>query len=138
MRIKTSHVECGYCATLLVDTLQAFTEHDASREQNPLVKRIAELEAWKVAYLEWQETAAKLIERLQSQLAWTPVSEGLPAADTTDKWILLLANSDDPEAKWARFCMSPNGWHDGYENTPYDYIVDGYDVFRRIELPEAK
>lgn len=135
-------VTCGYCDAVIEDAPDAFAEHDATCERNPLVMRVREVEAWKAAYLEWQETAAKLIESLQSQLAWTPVAQGLPTepgcyeflrdTDTVEIDALDIWRLDTELQSCTEWYWKDHDWF------PSPLSARAYNWFRRIELPEAQ
>jgi hypothetical protein len=130
----------------------------ADELEEALTKRVAELEselriAWEddpavnelqleVAVLKDNlGIARKVIDDLQSQLAWTPVEKGLPTepgvyefllnancvtVDSVDIWRLDTELQSCTEWYWKD--------HDWFESP---LKVGGYRWFRRIELPEA-
>lgn len=101
-----------------------------------LTKRVAELEAQNEDLFQqnanmagWCEEKNQLLEDLQSQLEWTPVSKGLPTEDGAYEFVDML-----PGGKVRMFDL----WvrRDGsWRHNPEEHW--DYTHYRRIELPEG-
>jgi hypothetical protein len=129
-------VLCGYCGKQLTDEPGAFAAHDSACEHNPLTKRVAELEGSIRGLLACQDS-------LLSQLAWTPVVQGLPTEPGVYEFV-----------KWSNECLHscdllefcPDRENEGEEwgdmLTCEHFCTDElqeleHTHFRRITLPEA-
>lgn len=144
--------ECGSAEELaegweLVNHRELCSKLEA--ENAALAKRVAELELdakvymamkddWKDLRLQQQITIQRLskeVKALQSQLAWTPVEDGLP----TEPGMYVFVNVEadyftlfelDPIGCWVR--------HEHQERVQLTAITDNWRAYRRITLPEAK
>jgi hypothetical protein len=103
----------------------------------PLVgNRLTALQDWQDSFLEFSKLATPRIAELERQLAWTPVSAGLPTEPGVYEFITLTR-------KCALFDLDAGGqwWSHGRgEGTAPENLLDEtyWQSFRRIELPEEK
>lgn len=135
-------VVCGYCEAVLTDAPDAFAAHDTVCERNPLVKRVAELET-EVVRLRSFETLASIhratIADLDAQLAWTPVSAGLPEVDRTTRAVLVVR-----DAHGGAMLLEPRYHEDGewkWCSPEFPFGIKFGDgctwEYRRLELPKG-
>lgn len=111
-----------YAARLAVD-------YEAETE-----KRIAELEA-KLQELGSQQNAILQRSRdIQSQLAWTPVSDGLP---TEPGWYVFHGKEEGTDLVYGAD-TGPHSLWCGSTETYDNKDVSTFDVYRRITLPERE
>lgn len=118
-----------------------------SNQVEELTKRVAELEE-QLSNLGddygalLQESNAFEVERntLQSQLAWTPVADGLP----TEPGVYEFRNVSSPYLSPIKLCQlhADGVWEDEDEETwplaEFWRYAAIHTHYRRIELPEAK
>jgi hypothetical protein len=141
--LKTSHVECGYCDVRINDTLEAFTEHDAACESNPLAARVRGLES-KLARLspsaELQTENAELTKRvaeLEEQLQILGVQERLARESNGYLQDVARAAKDDLRDLQSQLAWTPVEKGLPTESGVYEFLlnancvtVDSVDIWR--------
>lgn len=106
----------------------------------PIAKRVAELEENAILDLQLIEDQRKEIADLEAQLAWTPVSAGLPTADGGTNLRLVAC-----DGKGGAMLLEPRL---NYQNNEWKWCTPEFPFgikfgegctweFRRIELPGA-
>lgn len=112
--------------------------HDVMATQK---KRVEELERWNGIWQLAAEFAESNMKHLQSQLAWTPVGDGLPTEPgvyefSTHKWMLTRSWKLDEDGDWLdAVSVGEMLNNESIFDTPL--ALCEYTHYRRIELPEA-
>ncbi len=97
-------------------------------------KRVAELELDVALMKDNLELSRKVIDNLKSQLAWTPVSAGLPMEPG-----YYLFTNDEHSVMFYRRGTHPKWTWESVSGAKFqdERMRGAWDSFRRIELPEA-